>query len=434
MSLELTLLRLAKDRRQFFQLLPSVPKDGLEESTGLILKAMKQWFAAFPEAQRLDLEDFQVYCETVKYSQLPEDKLALLVSVIKLMRQDIAPELEAGLVERLLAMDLATTLLQKIVQWRDGAEMDLLAEVRGLAEDVESRMGRSSKLPLVEDSPEDLMLEDIDDSGIKFRLSCLRDNMRGLRPGDFGILASRPDAGKTTILCSESSYWLPQLDLVWPGQGRTGLWLNNEGPGGRIKRRWLQSVLGLTTPEISELVMQGRAEGKNLFTEALDKATSGTWRRMKFYDIHGYNSADVRRIIEAENPGFVIIDMIDNINFTGTTSNGGERTDQLLEAMYGQVREWAVKYGFVGVATSQTDVNAEGNRHPTQSMLKDSKTGKQGACDFIITMGKDNDPAFRRSRWINTPKNKLVRPGRTQDPRAEVIFDGERARVTDPQG
>ena len=42
--------------------------------------------------------------------------------------------------------------------------------------------------------------------------------------------------------------------------------------------------------------------------------------------------------------------------------------------------------------------------------------------------GKLNDPAMDRFRYIGTPKNKLHRSGGKRDPRAEVMFDAERAR------
>jgi hypothetical protein len=36
----------------------------------------------------------------------------------------------------------------------------------------------------------------------------------------------------------------------------------------------------------------------------------------------------------AVQPALVVFDMIDNIRFGGEVANGGQRTDQLLEAMY----------------------------------------------------------------------------------------------------
>ena len=48
-----------------------------------------------------------------------------------------------------------------------------------------------------------------------------------------------------------------------------------------------------------------------------------------------------------------------------------------------------------------------------------------------MMMGSSNDPLMTKSRWISLPKNKLARPGSSKDPRCEVTFWGDRARLED---
>jgi replicative DNA helicase len=68
---------------------------------------------------------------------------------------------------------------------------------------------------------------------------------------------------------------------------------------------------------------------------------------------------------------------------------------------------------------------------PTLSSLKDSKTGKQGACDFQLMIGASNDPGLQSMRYIGLPKNKLRREGASGDPRATVQFNPMIARYED---
>lgn len=103
------------------------------------------------------------------------------------------------------------------------------------------------------------------------------------------------------------------------------------------------------------------------------------------------------------------MDMIDNIKFGGELANLGSRTDQVLETMYQWARLLAVKYDCAMIATSQTSGDAENVMWPTQAQLKDSKTGKQGAADVIVMMGRVNDNPG--SRYLSTPKNKRKRTG-----------------------
>jgi replicative DNA helicase len=94
-----------------------------------------------------------------------------------------------------------------------------------------------------------------------------------------------------------------------------------------------------------------------------------------------------------------------------------------------------VKYDCIGLATSQISNEGDGLQFPSLGMLKDSKTGKQGACDFQLMIGASNDPGLAPVRWLGLPKNKLRREGAKGDPRAEVQFQPQIARYADvPEG
>lgn len=427
MALDLTLLRLSKDRLRMARLIPGGPPDGLDATTVTLLNAMRKWYKEFPEANRIDLPMFRTWFTEYQSKGIPEDKLALLGTIMDRMKEDVPPELEQGMVERLLSNDLAVQTLGIISRWNEGEEIDLLAEVQHAAEAVGDRMQRKAKLPLVTASPEDLMRLDMNNEGIKFRLSCLSNSMRGLREGDFMILGMRPDAGKTTSACSETTYWYEQMDTFWPGEGRVGVWFNNEGPGDRIKQRWFQSALGATIPEMAQMAQDG------VLSKRIMSALNGMpLDRMHFYDVHDFTSGECEGILNQINPGFIVFDMIDNIRFTGELHNGGSRTDQMLEEMYKWGRNQCVKRKCIGLALSQLSADAEGMQFPQQHMLKDSKTGKQGACDLIIMEGKLLDPVMDGSRFIGTPKNKLLLPGH-RAPRQEIVFDSDRARLRDPE-
>jgi replicative DNA helicase len=99
--------------------------------------------------------------------------------------------------------------------------------------------------------------------------------------------------------------------------------------------------------------------------------------------------------------------------------------------MYQWARELCVKYDCIGIATSQISNEGDGLQFPTLPMLKDSKTGKQGANDFQLMIGASNDPGLGRVRYIGLPKNKLRREGGPSDPRATVKYEPELARYSD---
>lgn len=143
-------------------------------------------------------------------------------------------------------------------------------------------------------------------------------------------------------------------------------------------------------------------------------------------DIHDFWNHEVEDIMREHNPAIVVFDMVDNIKFGGAANNNGQRTDQLLEAMYQWARVMGVKHDCVVLATSQVSADGENMQYPLLGMLKDSKTGKQGAADAIITIGYQSD--YPDARFMGTTKNKLAREGAPKSPRSEVHFDGSHGR------
>lgn len=428
MSLDITLLRLMKDRAKFERLASGLPSAGLEDTTTALIADFKAYFAEFPEAKTIDVDTFMLWFREFKHPTFSEERLAMFTSILRLVKEDVPPELEEGIMERLVSSAAAYDMLTTITEWHGGGEFDLLTSMQDKVDDFERTMQRKVKTPFVEDSIESMLLEEENDSGLHWRLHCLNNAMRPLRDGDFGIIAARPDKGKTTMLTSELSFMVPQLPLDEEGNVKPILWFNNEGPGKRIKQRYAQSLLGATLPEMVEMLKAGTMKDKLL------EATNGRdpWAALRIIDVHDARSHEIENIIRNHPPGLVVLDMIDNISFSGLALNNGQRTDQMLEAMYQWARNLAVKYKAPFLATSQISADGDGLNYPTLPMLKDSKTGKQGAADFIITIGALNDPAMDNYRFIGMTKNKLHRPGASKDPRTEVIFDMERARYENP--
>lgn len=434
MSLDLTVLRLLKRRDRFDRLARAVPKQVLDPQTSTILADFQSFFAAFPDTAVVPHAEFFSWFK-MKHPTLTPEQLGVYEHMLKQVQDDVAPDLEAGLMERLTAAETAYNVAALLQRWNAGDELDLYVALRNEVEQFESNTNRKVKLPWVDARIADLLADEQNDVGLHWRLACLNLSMRPMRGGDFGIIAGRPDKGKTTFLTSELSYMAQQVAQMYNNE-RHIIWLNNEGPGKRIIQRMYQSALNLTIPELVELVQQPASKGSG-FAHKLDElyaaAMGGRIDLVRVFDVHDFWSHEIEDILRKTPGGLVVFDMVDNIKFGGGTTNGGERTDQLLEAMYQWVRILSVKYDIPMLATSQISAEGDGLQYPTLSMLKDSKTGKQGAAEFIVTIGASNDPALEGSRFMGMTKNKLHRFGGPKDPRCEVRFDGARGRYNMPE-
>lgn len=424
--LEITLLKLLRSRERMERIGRYVPRDALDVKTQTILADM-QAFLAESEVPEITIDPFYVWFCLRHPTITPEQRGLYKALLDRVLVDPVDAEQERGIMPRLLAAEYANKVAEALQKFQDGEEIDLGASLRTLGDAYENDLGKKSAVPWVEDDINDILQEDKDDAGLHWRLECLNTVMRPARPGDFILMAGRPDKGKTTFVASEISYMAAQMDDFYGvGHGRYVIWACNEGPGKRIVQRIYQSALNATMSELIQMSTAGTIKGK--YAQAV-----GALDRIRVVNIHDFYNHEVEDIFKRCPPGLVILDMVDNIKFGGSALNGGQRTDQILEAQYQWARMMAVKHDTPVIATSQISADGDGLQYPTLPMLKDSKTGKQGAADAIITLGAVNDPAYANSRFIGLTKNKLRRQGAPSSPQCEVTFDGERARLVMPQ-
>ncbi|WNV48154.1 DNA helicase [Caulobacter phage Quill_5.2] len=419
--MDLTLLRLLRKRESYKKWNRVVAEGVVTGPTKVILDDYGKWFKEFPDAPEIEAGAFELWFTKFAHPKLSEEKTAVFLHQLREAAEPLDPAIEDGLMARLVDANSMQKLMTLVEAYENGEEVEAFQQARTLLEKWETELNRKVKTPEVKDAIGDLLAEDENDTGFKFRLEELNQGIRPLRGGDFVILAARPDVGKTTALTSELTFMAPQINEVFPDEERDILWFNNEGPGRRIKTRLYQSALNAS---ISDLVQRNKA---GTIEAEYAAALGGRGDCIRVYDIHDFWSSEVEDVIkDGKPPAIIVFDMIDNIRFAGDVGNNGTRTDQLLEAMYQWGRNIAVKYNCVVIATSQISADGEGLQYPSLSMLKDSKTGKQGAADLIITIGYNKE--YPSARYLGATKNKLAREGGKKTIQQEVVFDGIRGR------
>lgn len=412
--IDIVLLRIMKYRKDFEKLNRSITAQTVDPKTKALLDSFGKYFDKFPNHEQIDL---QVFLPRFKswHPGMTEEQFNVYVGILRTIKEDVDEETRGGILSSLYELDLGTQIANAVASYEAGELKTPLPILVGQYLDT-YKMQIGAKAVMWNDTPiEELLAEDLDESGIKWRLQTLNECMRPMRPGDFGIIAGRPDKGKTSFLSSEVTFMAKQLP-----EDKNIIWLNNEGVSGRIVKRLYQSALGVTITELVELNKEGKL--KKLYEEQVGRVD-----KIRVIDIHGMHVGQVETILEQSNPGIVLYDMIDNIRGFGSEA----RTDLQLEEMYKWARERCVKYSCIGLATSQISADGDGMQFPGLSMLKDSKTGKQGACDFQLMIGASNDQNLEYSRYLSLPKNKLRRDNAPGDPHAEVKFKPSISRYED---
>jgi replicative DNA helicase len=403
-----------RHRGDFYKLKDMLPASNIDPQALAILADFEKYFEKFPTHTSVDMTTFLPRFKAW-HPKMSDEKFnsfrAMLLNTVAEPDEDQRKNILAELSE----LELMTKLANLAEEFQQGELPDAYDAVNRTMDSFRDRTGRRA-ISYIDIPIGELLQDEFDDTGVSWRLDCLNASMRRLRPGDFGIIAGRPDKGKTSFISSEVTFFADQLP-----SDRNIVWLNNEGPGKRIIPRLYQSALNLSMNDMKALHSEG------VLVDKYREAIGGRLDKIRIVDVHGFATGQIESILEESNPGVIVYDMIDNIRGFGDAA----RTDLMLEEMYKWARERSVKYDCIGLATSQISNDGDGLQFPTLGMLKDSKTGKQGACDFQLMIGASNDIGLAGSRFISLPKNKLRRPDGASDPRAEVVFDGTRARYRD---
>lgn len=219
--------------------------------------------------------------------------------------------------------------------------------------------------------------------GLRWRLDCLNKSLGSLRQGDFGFIFARPETGKTSFLASETSSMLR-------GCERPIIWLNNEEQGYKVMCRVLQAYFGIT----QDVLLSNLKHHYNRFNEE-------TNNRFKLYDAATISRYEVEKLVEKHKPVLVVYDQITKIK--------GFKADR-NDLMLGDICQWArelAKGSHAAIGVSQADGTAEGVRYLTMEHVANAKTAMQAEADFILGIGKINDPNQEYIRFINISKNKL---------------------------
>lgn len=318
-------------------------------------------------------------------------------------------------------------LIQRILANKQLQEISLAAheakEGRMEIESVNSLIQRFSesqqeekeeeKSPYITDDLDYIVHEVYTKPGLRWRLNAMNRMLGSLRDGDFGFIFARPETGKTTLLASELTYMAEQAtgDVIW---------LANEEDGKKVMMRLYQATFGIDLITLKS----DTKKWKDLFQEKYNG-------RLKVVsDLSVMTKSNIQRMCDKLKPSLLVVDQLSKI-----TGFANDRKDLELGASCEWGRTMAKTYCPV-VAVHQADGTAEGVKWLTMNHVANAKTAMQAEADFILGIGKVNDPGYDYVRYLALSKNKLAGDEGVTDPtmrhgRCEVLIDPGKARYVD---
>lgn len=386
-----SLLQVIKYREQYDKVGAYIPEAAIDKKTKAIVKDVGRYFALHPDEEVIDFGVFRTLFYTKWHKGLKDDDKDYYAMVLTNMEKDASPEIKRTLINNLLELDCATQIGNIVSEFDNDGEIDFIESVGAVMESITQRTERNEGFTFA--TEEDCTIGEEDSvKGFKWPLDCMNEHYREIIPTDSFIVAASQGVGKTTFLSNvlrQAGIDLPvEQDLVW---------LNNESSKGRIRSRVIQAVLQATNTELKAWKADGSLNKR--FIEVM-----GRIDRVKIYDIHEKDTGYITDLLDGlDNIGVIVFDMLDNVKSKITD---GMREDQRLENLYAWARVRGVVYNCAIFETSQVSREGDGELFPEKHMLKDSKVGKQGACDGIVMIGYANDPEHQNQYGISMPKTK----------------------------
>jgi replicative DNA helicase len=406
-AVELYLLKLLLNPTFYQQYSSFVQQKFIDDNNSLLGKVFRSvdaYHEKYPD-QTLQASDLPIWFLSLYPSTSDNDQRLLSKLVENLDKTEAKPELADEYirthVERVKATELAILAL-KVSEGKEPIE-----KLRKL----QSELGDGSqfqKAKYVSTDLRSLITSQITTPGLRFRIATLRRMLGSLRKGDFGFIFKRPETGGTTLLASEVSHFLDQVDTPI-------LWINNEEQDKKVLLRIYQAYFGVTQEELvknAERYQEVFPHGRILFPEP-----------------PALHFRDVERICGSVHPSLVVIDQLDKVK-----GFSNDRNDIELTAAYQWARELSKVHAPV-LAVSQAGASAEGKKYLTMDDVFGSKTGKQGEADWMLGIGKTHQAGMENVRHFNVVKNKLVQD-EEMDPKmrhgqADVLIIPELGRYKD---
>ncbi len=445
MNFAVSLLSILKVRQDFDTLYPGIDKGNLDKVTAAMLRRFTHFYTDFPTVARIEPETFMNWL-TISEPDLKEEERAHIQQVVTAIQKPVPQDEYDGMSTAIRQRALAADVTDILTRMKLKQEPNLFGALQetifkhdqlGRVEAVDEAIGSSFA---------DLLATRSDGFRFQSRVTSLNRATGGLPVSKAIILGATPDGGKTTFCASEATAFAAQARKA--GMGPVIIF-SNEGDITDVRLRVYQCGAGVTNT-----LMLSQPDRAIAMYEQQVGPSKGDNQAIWVINANGWTLFQAERVIRSLRPSVCIWDMLDNMR--GFES--APRWDLTLEYRYQWVREKADQYKFLSYATSQISAEYEDEMWPPKTCLKDSKTGKAGACDTIMTFTRSvaNDAAkeaqiatFKKGgqsgkdkalqnltfdRYLGTPKQKIAGDNGARSIRANLIADFNRGRIEDPSG
>jgi len=422
-SPDINLLALLSKRGNMERAKEAVSSDSLLLSeTNVIVNDINAYYDSFPKDNEIDFSKFRTFFRVVRHADWKVEKHELFEDIIGRVEAASKAGVDETVLDFFARMEVANRIdshIKKVLLGEETSLSPIIALIQEVEkgtiarEDIESLFGPTDLSTLFD--------KRLRSGGLEWRMKCMNDSAGPIRGGDLIGIGARPEAGKTSLICSEFTFMAPQLPA-----DKGAVIFNPEEAGGRIFMRCLTTALDTGIVTLAADEKKTREDYERLL---------GRMDRIRVVEPSGGINTDmVERVLDTGKYGLVAINVLGKLRLSKRV--GGYNKDSevsRLETTALWLRETATKYDVPIVTVMQAGGEAEGQRYLSQPMIYGSKTGVQGELDLQLGLGYDR--TAEEFRWLSLLKNKL--PGSTTTNPAmkhaahQVKFNGNTGRFND---
>jgi replicative DNA helicase len=418
-SPDINLLALFTDKAKYERFKDSIKTEALLVSeTATLLSDFEAYYESFIKDTAIDFDKLRTFIRVVRHPTWKVERHELYDAI--LTRVEAAAK--AGVDDTSLAFFI---------------RLEAVSRINDLCQDIATGKGDDLTpiIEIIERTKKEIVTGDVSElygptdltaildkrirtGGIEWRLDCLNTSAGPLHGGDLVLLAARPEAGKTSIICSELTHMVRYLDA-----DKDAVIFNPEEGGGRLFLRLLTSATGQDIITV--------AANENAAKISYEREVGRIDRIKVVEPAGGISTRMVEKVLDTGKFGLVAINVLDKIRPSFKQRDESEVSRYRSLAYW--MREAANRYQVPIIAVAQASEAAEGQKYLTPSMIYGSKTGVQGEIDLFLGMGYDITVPNRR--WLSLLKNKLPGGPKTvptmKHGRFEVEFNEATGRYSD---
>lgn len=399
-TLEANLLKIMTNKENYTKYISFIDLKRTLPNTKTLLLDYQKYFDLYPEAVNVDLSgDFYT-----QFSQSWHNK-DLEAQDIDYYRDYVFPAIEKsegtdgskvllGLINKEHSDNMAKAC-------SDGKDVNTLRQI------IDTYEKKLQQINQTEDKEvhtiENADFEILDKAqGLPWFLPSLQQSLMSISDGQFIGVSADFGTGKTAFVISQAVHTFKHLHKN--KDKRPILYFNSEGTASDVLGRFLSNLYKDKIPGGFEEIVDRRVEVKEKFLKAFDP---NMFKVIQISDVPSFNA--VKKKILQYKPALAIIDICDKLAPDEDVLN--------LKKLYDNLRVLAgAECPIIGTSQSgdTSYFDKDKNVFTNKKWLGDhdlygSKTGKGGACDSIITIGKEENSPLR---YVSVVKLKRGTPAR----------------------